>query len=955
MAGTANPALSFHRQSDKLERWRNLLTVLVVLATVAGLVALLLTPDRGVSSYSPGPVSSAHAAWETQCWQCHADFAPQRADAVDFGAPDAQQSKWGRAADRQCRKCHQVEGLDSVTRAEAHPYPIAQHSLRESPQAVVGCAACHREHPPNGREGNILAVADRQCIRCHQDLQNFMSKAAGTTSSCQNEITRFDVDHPPFRSLKEAGERPIKFSHQRHMAIGLRISGERRELPPFRLADIAPGKDRDAYRSAGQSDDQPVQLDCASCHSAFAHSESQAEGGSLAATRHERHISLPNYEQHCKACHRLDYEPGSTDPGKVVEHGLSPTQIREFLVDKYSGAGEQREALFVEPLRLRRPLPGTPPNEATGKDDRAAAESAVSRAEAHLRKRCFQCHRPPADGDPRLPEVRDVPWSKSTNAPVTILRESQFSHKAHAFARIDCTVCHSLLGRSKTMNSADAADSVDRRGSDITIPDIDNCKKCHSSRVAKTAIQASTNCVTCHRYHRAANTAANRQIADRMLSKALAVVQRGATESSPATSQRPPDLAGAVSCAAAGCHGGNWLDADEIDDEAWKTSYTAWIRRDPHAGAYDALWNDRSKQMVRLLSPQPLTASAYQQYIEQRCIGCHSTTPRNDPTHELWLADGVSCESCHGPAHKWGVAHTLSAWRKPSGELKATAGFVDNTNLTTRVEQCVKCHIGFRDIEGRRYEVNHDLIAAGHPRLRFEYAAYMANLPPHWNTTREQKEHETLEVKLWSIGQTVSAREALRQLESRADAAAKGAGRSVWPELAEYACDSCHHDLESPSYRQKPGVRNNLGNLAWGTWYFPEIGESLRTKMSGLSTGAAEALENCPSLRTAIERPRDSLAELRAAVLRSPPARWDDLAQWYLAAAALVEHLDSVDRFAGRPIEKDQIGAALAELFQSLDYPFVGSASGKTLQRCVACQQELQKLLSDRLKEDSGE
>ncbi len=36
-------------------------------------------------------------------------------------------------------------------------------------------------------------------------------------------------------------------------------------------------------------------------------------------------------------------------------------------------------------------------------------------------------------------------------------------------------------------------------------------------------------------------------------------------------------------------------------------------------------------------------------------------------------------------------------------------------------------------------EVDHDLIAAGHPALRFEFATYFANLPPHWDVARDKK------------------------------------------------------------------------------------------------------------------------------------------------------------------------------------------------------------------------
>jgi hypothetical protein len=36
-------------------------------------------------------------------------------------------------------------------------------------------------------------------------------------------------------------------------------------------------------------------------------------------------------------------------------------------------------------------------------------------------------------------------------------------------------------------------------------------------------------------------------------------------------------------------------------------------------------------------------------------------------------------------------------------------------------------------------DVNHDLIAAGHPRLSFELSAFMATMPPHWTAHRRPR------------------------------------------------------------------------------------------------------------------------------------------------------------------------------------------------------------------------
>lgn len=298
-------------------------------------------------------------------------------------------------------------------------------------------------------------------------------------------------------------------------------------------------------------------------------------------------------------------------------------------------------------------------------------------------------------------------------------------------------------------------------------------------------------------------------------------------------------LTGVGSCAAAGCHGGDGRRKKPdgtIDISA--TSYSTWIQRDPHARAYDVLLNERSRNIVRQLG-----AGWQAAHEERRCLVCHSAVEpaafNSNPQigHELsdagMLQDGVSCESCHGPAEKWLAPHTERTWRTRSAESRAALGFVDlRTDLVGRAATCVKCHVGG---EGR--DVNHDLIAAGHPRLNFELAAYHANIPAHWNVSDDRRafpsegvpQGSMLEARLWVVGQLTTADASLSLLESRARAAradldqpaAAGKRPAVWPEFSEYGCFACHHDLQAPSWRQnQEGTGRPLGSYPWGTWNF---------------------------------------------------------------------------------------------------------------------------------------
>ena len=99
-----------------------------------------------------------------------------------------------------------------------------------------------------------------------------------------------------------------------------------------------------------------------------------------------------------------------------------------------------------------------------------------------------------------------------------------------------------------------------------------------------------------------------------------------------------------------------------------------------------------------------------------------------------------------------------------------------------RTELCLSCHLG-----NASKTADHELIAAGHPDLRFELDTMTALMPTHWRTDEE----EWLEARQWAVGQALALRESMLQLERRA----RGAER--WPEFADFECFSCHHNLSS--------------------------------------------------------------------------------------------------------------------------------------------------------------
>jgi hypothetical protein len=275
----------------------------------------------------------------------------------------------------------------------------------------------------------------------------------------------------------------------------------------------------------------------------------------------------------------------------------------------------------------------------------------------------------------------------------------------------------------------------------------------------------------------------------------------------------PPGVAGwrvtgVGSCTAAGCHGAARLDRGVVGSE-----YNVWITRDPHARAYSVLFDERSQRMAELLAN--LDGGQFTPAHEDpRCLACHSMKdpPARDPTVNV-VSDGVGCESCHGPAEGWLAVHVEG---KLSPDEKARLGMWDTDRLLTRTQVCVRCHVGGAKEHGISRDVNHDLIAAGHPRLEFEMGAYHEALPKHWDDAADRSQHGAdFDALMWALGQACTSQAAVAQLANRAE---RGPN---WPEFSEWSCAACHHDLRDDLARQERlAAEDNLSGqrIAWDTW-----------------------------------------------------------------------------------------------------------------------------------------
>ena len=104
-------------------------------------------------------------------------------------------------------------------------------------------------------------------------------------------------------------------------------------------------------------------------------------------------------------------------------------------------------------------------------------------------------------------------------------------------------------------------------------------------------------------------------------------------------------------------------------------------------------------------------------------------------------------------------------------------------------------------------DVDHDLLAAGHPRLNFEFSAFHAAMPHHWpdakdrDPSQDPRGRRDFEALAWLIGHLVTTQAGLELLATRA-----ADERKPWPEFAEHLCAACHQSL-SATPSQKPRGR----------------------------------------------------------------------------------------------------------------------------------------------------
>jgi len=246
----------------------------------------------------------------------------------------------------------------------------------------------------------------------------------------------------------------------------------------------------------------------------------------------------------------------------------------------------------------------------------------------------------------------------------------------------------------------------------------------------------------------------------------------------------PHKSMGVGSCASSLCHGAvdKWTNSRILQNE-----YVTWSRSDKHARAYAVLLNARSKEIARKLG---LSEPAHRANL---CLDCHAhNVPAPQRGEGFVLADGVTCESCHGAAELWLRSHVE---RDARHEDNLAKGLYPASDHVARARLCLSCHFGTKD-----KLVTHKLMAAGHPRMSFELDTFTQIQPAHFRAKDRQVWDS---VRIWAIGQALAAHELLEILN---DPQRGRAG--LFPELVLFDCHACHRKMSDGRYA---GLRLGVG------------------------------------------------------------------------------------------------------------------------------------------------
>jgi hypothetical protein len=259
---------------------------------------------------------------------------------------------------------------------------------------------------------------------------------------------------------------------------------------------------------------------------------------------------------------------------------------------------------------------------------------------------------------------------------------------------------------------------------------------------------------------------------------------------------------GVASCAGSTCHSrpaptGAVVRQNELI--TWQDPSSA---AGAHSRAWRVLTEPRGEAIAARLGLGPAERAP-------ACLGCHADpAPSALRGTRFQLSDGVTCESCHGPAGGWIASHTAV---EATHAANVARGMVALDDPKIRAARCLDCHFGGA---GPGQFVTHQIMAAGHPRISFELDLF-TSLQRHHDVDADYLARHKIAaggVKTWAIGQAMALN---RALTLYAEPARQGAG--AFPEFYFFDCQSCHRQISDDPKARPTAEPNPARGLPLGT------------------------------------------------------------------------------------------------------------------------------------------